>query len=222
MNAILHAEDLTLRKGGHPLTFTTGAGLTRIVVDRESGASTLSMVLAGRVRPASGTITLGPLGPLGHGATSTRARFRCVALAGVPLIDSLERSVAAREIIREQVAWAQPFYRRVPRDILSHRLVSPWLEPLGLAQLDDSMPVGRLATLDRLRLRVLLALIARPDAALLIVDDPDQLRNTRLRDELLASLKDVSVHVPVVVTTVNPDTHGITDHVVDLTSKVVA
>ena len=216
MNAILRTEDLTLRKGAAPLTLTAGTGLTLIVVNRESGASTLSMALAGRVNPTSGTISLG------HRATSTRARFRRVALAGVPLIDSLERSVPAREIIREQVAWAQPFYRRVPRDILSHRLVSPWLESLGLDQLDDTLPVGRLGTLDRLRLRVLLALIARPEAALLIVDDPDQLRSTRLRNELLANLKDVSVHLPVVVTTVNPDGAGIADHLVDLTSEVAA
>ncbi|WKD56608.1 hypothetical protein CAPI_00100 [Corynebacterium capitovis DSM 44611] len=209
MTPLLTVRDLTLTKGATSYTFDAGTGLTLLKVARESGASTVSMAIAGRYKPVAGTIAVGD-------AETTRERFRSVALAGVTLIDSLERSVSVREAIREQVAWAQPFFSRVPKDILSHRLVEPWLEPLGLADLDPAVPVGDLHALDRLRLRVVLALISRRDARLLVVDDPDQLRSISLRDELLANLHDLSELIPVVVSSVNPDHAGIADAVIDL------
>ena len=171
---ILRVNDLIVRPEDPQLTFECAAGLTLLVCARESGASTLSMTLAGRFTPASGDIDI-------SGARTTRERFRAVALAGVTLIDSLERSVTVREVIREQVAWAQPWYKRVPKDILTHPLVEPWLEPMDLSELDPSLSVAELDTLTRLRLRVLLALTSRPNASLLVVDDPDQLRNIELR-----------------------------------------
>lgn len=212
---IVRVSDLALHKKSPRLTFDCGSGLTLIVADRESGASTLSLALAGRYSPAAGTIEVGK-------AASTRQRFRSVALAGAPLIDSLERPVTVRETIREQVAWAQPFYRRVPRDILAHRYVAPWLGPLGLAGLDTAAAVGDTDPGTRLRLRTLLALVSRPAATLLVVDDPDQLRSTRLREEFLADLKELSAHLPVVATTVNPDGTALADAVVDLTGEVAA
>ncbi|MCT1445227.1 hypothetical protein M3G11_08755 [Corynebacterium sanguinis] len=98
---ILRVNDLIVRPEDPQLTFECAAGLTLLVCARESGASTLSMTLAGRFTPASGDIDI-------SGARTARERFRAVALAGVTLIDSLERSVTVREVIREQVAWAQP------------------------------------------------------------------------------------------------------------------
>ena len=206
---ILRVNDLIVRPEDPQLTFECAAGLTLLVCARESGASTLSMTLAGRFTPASGDIDI-------SGARTTRERFRAVALAGVTLIDSLERSVTVREVIREQVAWAQPWYKRVPKDILTHPLVEPWLEPLDLSELDPSLSVAELDTLTRLRLRVLLALTSRPNASLLVVDDPDQLRNIELRDALLESLRGVAQTLPVVVASVNPDIGDHAEHVIDL------
>ncbi|MBA4504706.1 hypothetical protein ACUY28_04450 [Corynebacterium sanguinis] len=206
---ILRVNDLIVRPEDPQLTFECAAGLTLLVCARESGASTLSMTLAGRFTPASGDIDI-------SGARTTRERFRAVALAGVTLIDSLERSVTVREVIREQVAWAQPWYKRVPKDILTHPLVEPWLEPMDLSELDPSLSVAELDTLTRLRLRVLLALTSRPNASLLVVDDPDQLRNIELRDALLESLRGVAQTLPVVVASVNPDIGDHAEHVIDL------
>lgn len=206
---ILRVNDLIVRPEDPQLTFECAAGLTLLVCARESGASTLSMTLAGRFTPASGDIDI-------SGARTTRERFRAVALAGVTLIDSLERSVTVREVIREQVAWAQPWYKRVPKDILTHPLVEPWLEPMDLSELDPSLSVAELDTLTRLRLRVLLALTSRPNASLLVVDDPDHLRNIELRDALLESLRGVAQTLPVVVASVNPDIGDHAEHVIDL------
>lgn len=206
---ILRVNDLIVRPEDPQLTFECAAGLTLLVCARESGASTLSMTLAGRFTPASGDIDI-------SGARTTRERFRAVALAGVTLIDSLERSVTVREVIREQVAWAQPWYKRVPKDILTHPLVEPWLEPMDLSELDPSLSVAELDTLTRLRLRVLLALTSRPNASLLVVDDPDQLRNIELRNALLESLRGVAQTLPVVVASVNPDIGDHAEHVIDL------
>ena len=211
---VLSVRDLALHKGDAPYSFDVHPGLTLLETSRESGATTLSLALAGRFSPADGTVALGGPG----GVSSTRRRFASVALAGVPLIDTLERAVSAREAIREQVAWAQPFFSRVPRDILGHQLVEPWLAPLGLEGLDPARTVGELSNLDRMRLRVLLALVGRREAKLLIVDDPDQLRSHALRNELLLNLGDVSEHVPVLVTSVNPDPEVIADEVIDLTA----
>lgn len=209
MEHILSARDLVVRNGDEPLTFDVGDGLTMLITGRETGASTTFMALAGRFRPHSGEVSVG-------GATKTRQRFKVVALAGVTLIDSLERQVDVREVIREQVAWGQHFFKPVPRDILSHDRVEPWLEPLQLADLDVSQDVGNLQVEDRFRLRVLLALVSRPEARLVIVDDIDQIRSDDLRTMLLDDLKALSNHIPVLVGTVNEDYHGQADRVVDI------
>jgi len=56
-----------------------------------------------------------------------------------------------------------------------------------------------------LGLSILLAIMARPDADLLIVDDIDQLRSMELRNKLLVKLRDYSQLKPVIATSVNPD-----------------
>ncbi|WP_288725751.1 hypothetical protein [uncultured Corynebacterium sp.] len=70
---ILRVNDLIVRPEDPQLTFECAAGLTLLVCARESGASTLSMTLAGRFTPASGDIDI-------SGARTTRERFRAVAL----------------------------------------------------------------------------------------------------------------------------------------------
>ena len=80
---------------------------------------------------------------------------------------------------------------------------------------DATTLVGELDTLSRLVLRILLAIMARPDADLLIVDDIDQLRSMELRNKLLVKLRDYSQLKPVIATSVNPDfTYLCHNHVV--------
>lgn len=205
----MSVRDLVVRKGDAPLTFVVVDGLTLLIHERESGASTLLMTLAGRFSGKSGDVTVA-------GASKARERFRKVALAGVTLLDSLERQVSVREVLREQVAWSQPFFKLVPKDILGHPNVEPWLETLQLSDLDTSADIGDLAVQDRFRLRILLALVSRPDAAVLVVDDIDQLRSEALRTEVLEDLRVLSERIPVVAGTVNDDILHQADRVIDL------
>ncbi|AOX06529.1 hypothetical protein BJP05_10635 [Corynebacterium sp. NML98-0116] len=201
MDCILRAVDVVVRPGNNPVNLEVGEGFTLVTSPRESGASTLSMALAGRYEPHSGTIELF------DEPTTARQRFPEIALAGISLIDSVERSVPTKEIIREQISWELPFFRLIPRDLLGHELVEPWLEPLQFDLDEDKLKlgIGDLSIVDRMRLRVLLALIARPDAPLIIVDDPDQLRNFELRKEFIDNLRDVAKLKPVLVNSVNKE-----------------
>lgn len=210
MEPIISVRDLVVRRGDAPLNFDVTDGLTLLITERESGASTLNMALAGRYRQKGGHIVMDDKN------TTPRLRFKRVALAGVELIDSLERQVDVREIIREQVAWSQMFFVPVRRDILNHPKVEPWLEPLHLTHLNTRLNVGNLNVEDRFRLRVMLALIARPDADLLIVDDLDQIRSLKLRNEVLNDLVTLSKRVPIMATTVNDDEGNHPDHIIDL------
>lgn len=196
---VLITRDLVLEKGGVPESISAGRGLTLLNTSRESSSTLFSLALAGRYRHHSGEIEI-------NGKTSLRDRFKVTALAGVPEIDGLERLVSVREMVREQVAWASPFFSFVPKNqekLKSNKLVEPWLEPLELTDVDFDQQVGDLGVLDRFRLRVLLALIARPNAELLIVDDIDQLKQHDLRREMLSDLRTVAKQVPVLVNTVN-------------------
>lgn len=195
----LHARDVVLEDGDTPVTFDVHEGLTVLNTSRESSSTLLSLALAGRYRQHDGEIEI-------DGRNRAHERFRRVALAGVPEIDGLNRQVSAREVVREQVAWVSPFFGITPRNqdkLKAHKRVQPWLEPLRLEDVDLNEAVGDLSVLERFRLRVLLALIARPEAHLLVVDDIDQLKQVDLRMEMLADLKAVAKHVPVLVNTVN-------------------
>lgn len=202
MTPILSTHNLVLRKGDTPENFDIGRGLTLLNTRRESHSTLLSLALAGRYNPHSGTILLD-----GEG-TKTRQRFKQVALAGVTEIDKLDRLVRIRDVVREQIAWSQSFFAITPHKaeaIKSHDSVEKWLEPLQLEDLDMMAHVGDIGPTDRFRLRVLLALISRPNAKLLIVDDVDQVRKMDIRRKLLDDLRGVAVHLPVMVNTVNEE-----------------
>lgn len=191
MTIILTADELMVGENATPVSLVAEEGLTILQTRRETGGSLIAMSLAGRYKPYSGTVD----GP----------GFKRTALAGVEFIDKLERQVSARESIREQVAWAQPFFARTPKDIMSHKLVEPWLEPLRLEGLDIDRPVGKIGVMDRFRLRIMLGLVARPNAELLVVDDIDQLKKMSLRHQILQDLQAVATRVPVIATTVNEE-----------------
>lgn len=202
MTAILSTQDLVLRRDDTPETFDVGRGLTLLNTRRESDSTLLSLALAGRFRPHSGEILLD-----GEPST-TRQRFKQIALAGVSEIDSLDRLVRVRDVVREQIAWSQRFFQPVPHKaeaIKSHKNVEKWLEPLQLEDIDMQSEIGDIGPTDRFRLRILLALISRPDAKLLIVDDIDQVRKMDIRHKLLDDLRGVAVYVPVMVNTVNKE-----------------
>ena len=88
---------------------------------------------------------------------------------------------------------------------MDHKLVEPWLEPLHLENLDQDVHISELGVMDRFRLRILLALVSRPNAELLVVDDVDSVKKMSLRHQLIEDLEEVARYVPVIATTVNEE-----------------
>ena len=108
---IMTVTNLEVISGTKFTDFTIPAtGLTLIHTGREQASTTLSMTLAGRMRPRRGRIMI--TAPDGRAYRDDRRRFQHIALAGVPEIDSLERLVTVRAVIREQAAWHQPWWKR--------------------------------------------------------------------------------------------------------------
>ncbi|WP_080794730.1 hypothetical protein [Corynebacterium pacaense] len=201
--SILHTSSLSIH-GRSFVDVDVEQGLTLLTTAREASSSSYSLVLSGRMRPDAGTVLLD--------GTPAKARqlARHIALAGVTEIDSLERLVTVRAVVREQIAWASPWYRLVPRAIDQDSSWRHYSEMLGL-DLNPGTLVGDLDVGQRFLLRVALSLISRRDPKLLVVDDPDQVRSMQLRSEILSRLKEVSTAVPVLVVSTNPDFDGIAD-----------
>ncbi|AMA00332.1 ATP-binding cassette domain-containing protein [Corynebacterium glutamicum] len=186
------------------------SGLTLLSTGRESQSSSFSLVLSGRMRASTGTIELN-----GEPIKATKLA-KHVALAGIPEIDSLERLVTVRTVVREQLAWSSPWYLMVPRDISDSGRWVDVEKHLGL-NLDPKTLIGDLSVLERFKLRIALALLARPEAQLLVVDDPDQVRSMELRAEVLHALKGVAEDLPVVVVSTNPDFDSLADTALTIT-----
>ncbi|MCF4006543.1 hypothetical protein L1O03_05040 [Corynebacterium uropygiale] len=151
-----------------------------------------------------GTITLWQPTTL----TGARERARYCALAGVSELDGLERLVPVRTVVREQLAWATSWWKHTPRPEDSDYPALAQLLDLDIT-LDDT--VDDLRARDRFLLRIVLALLSRPDASLLIVDDIDQVKSMTVRDEVFFRLKNLSQRIPVIVNSSNPDTTGTVD-----------
>ncbi|MCQ9360381.1 hypothetical protein NQ015_01170 [Corynebacterium sp. 153RC1] len=170
------------------------------------------------MKPKSGRIEYRP----SHGKfTSLDELHRHIAFSGVPDIDYVERLVPVRSIVREQVAWISPWYRRTPSNIDHIERYCTAAERIGFTlsnQEAKHTTVGELGPLERFKLRICLALLARPEAELLIVDDIDQLRSLRLRAEFLQALRGLgapgegqALGTSVLAIAVNDDVDGIAD-----------
>lgn len=196
MGSVLHTHSLNAGAGVIE-DLNIGAGLHQILTGRESHATTLALTLAGRMKPKAGEVIIA-------GENTPRGIAKHVALAGATELDGLERLVKLGQVIREQYAWGNPWWRRVPKaeDIMATPTWTTWAEPLGL-MLDPKNRIGDLDVVDRLLVRVVLAGIARPDASLLLVDDIDQIRDIGARHEALLCLQRLSEVIPTVVMSVN-------------------
>lgn len=183
-----------------PLSFTLApVGLTVLGGSGGSGRTALSLVLSGRMKPTAGRLEV-----LGH--TDRKSIWNHVALAGVDQLDEMPRSVRVRDIITENKSWSRTWFRPVRkateddvRDLCSEVYGSRDLPPL------DAW-VSDLSTLDRLLLRICLAL--RPshhgEIRMLVMDDFEQVREARDRDILLGILGRFAERMPVVLNSVNP------------------
>lgn len=195
-SSLLRTDTLVLAGGVPKPDLEVGPGYTEVIAPPESSATVHALTLAGRMKPHSGTISL-----RGEKATP-RALFRAVAFAGTLEIDALERQVSVRDVVREQAAWAGPWYGRTPRAIADIKAYTTWADCFELT-LDESDAVGDLTPCQRLQLRCVLGLMARPQASLFLLDDIDQLRSTRDQEETKHALRRVAQHLPVLVFTAN-------------------
>ncbi|SQG63741.1 ABC transporter ATP-binding protein [Corynebacterium renale] len=191
MNAPLELRALRVAKDAPELSFEVTEPFTVLRTGRESHASATALVIAGRLRAASGEVLIDGT------PADTRTRFAHVALAGAMEVDSLPRLADVRAVVREQLVWASPWYKPVPR---TPDVAEPFAAAGCTANLGDV--IGDLDVEQRFRLRVALALIARPDARLLVVDDVDQVKNMAIRDRILDTL--AQTPLPTVALSTNP------------------
>lgn len=155
--AVFGPIDLTIPEGGlHVLAGPSGSGRTSAL-----------LTLAGRFRPRRGTLSV-------LGSTDHHTIRGHVAIAGFAGIDEPDGAVRVRDIVREQLAWSVSWYRRAPR-LDSERYARLCATAFGpLDPPPASAYVQDLRELDRMLLRVTLALMDRP--RMLVVDDLEQVR----------------------------------------------
>lgn len=217
-------ENLVLSTGFAVPDFHLVEGLNLLHVSREASATVLGLTLAGRMKKKGGEVRWTPALAGQHGEGSahaagaelpSRTLFSDIAYAGTREIDGLERLVPVRAVVREQLAWTSPWYRLTPRKIMSDERVQDAFNALEI-DLDEETcretKVGDLDVLTRLKLRVALALIARPEAVALVIDDVDQLRSWRLREDFLTTVRRLADRLPVVCISANADTSGLADY----------
>jgi len=181
------------------LDIETG-GVTVLTAPAGSGRTALLMSLAGRMKPATGTLTV-------FGRTRARDIFATSALAGIERLDSVYESVTVADLVTEQSRWDAPWYRLVRRagDDELQTMCGPVFGQLPLPRL--SAYVGELDELDGLLLRIALADTARPP--LLVVGSLDQVASDRNRETLIRRLVDLGQHQTVITATVNPVPDGL-------------
>ncbi|ORV18302.1 ATP-binding cassette domain-containing protein [Mycobacterium celatum] len=175
------------------LDIDTG-GVTVLTAPAGSGRTALLMTVAGRMKPATGTITV-------FGRSKARDIFAVSALAGIEQLDSVFESVTVRDLITEQIRWDAPWYRLVRRagEAELETVCRPVFGDLPLPRLTEY--VEELDELNRLLLRIALANTARPP--LLVVANLDQVTSDRNRETLIARLVDLGEQQTVVTATVN-------------------
>lgn len=198
----VHAEQLRLhgRRGVvyGPVDLEVPAGTLAVVQGPQGGGrSSLLLTLAGRMVPDEGS-RLTVLGePLPRRRTAVQRR---AALAGFAGIDDLDESVTVGDVVRERLAWLSPWYRRTPR--VDQRTFARLAAPVF-----GERPLPRTGTLvwdldevDAMLLRVTLATAQHPD--LLVVDDVDQVHDSRRRQTVWTRLEALAAAGTTVVASV--------------------
>lgn len=186
MNATPHAAILAknLHLGGPhgpvygPLDMNVDTGdLVVLQGPQGSGRTSLLLTLAGRMKPSASTVQLTVCG---HELPAERATVqRRTAIAGFVGIDDLEPDVTVADVVRERLAWLTPWYRRTPAVTAEYlqRVAAPTFGPRAVP--GPRTLVHDLDEVDGMLLRIVVALLARPD--LLVVDDLDQVHDTARR-----------------------------------------
>ncbi|RMI05133.1 ATP-binding cassette domain-containing protein [Cellulomonas triticagri] len=181
-----------------PVDLDLPAGtLTVLQGPQGAGRSSLLLTLAGRMVPDSGSrlVVLGE--PLPRRRTAVQRR---AAVAGFAGIDDLDEAVTVADLVRERLAWLSPWYRRVPKvdQATLDRVLAPVFGDRPLPR--TSTLVWHLDEVDAMLLRLALAMAQRPD--LLVVDDVDQVHDSRRRQTVWTRLEVVAATGTTVVAAV--------------------
>ncbi|WP_051198354.1 hypothetical protein [Gordonia shandongensis] len=175
-------------------------GLTILRAEAGPGRTALQMTLAGRMKPASGTLDV-------FGRTTAKSIFRNASLAAIAALDDVYASVRVVDLLTEQLRWDAPWYRligKAGRDDLE-RICRPVFGDLPLPALDAY--IEEISELDDLLLRVALANTRlRP---LLVVGNIDQVTSDANHGVLVRRLAELGNRQTVVTTTVNPVDPGL-------------
>lgn len=183
-----------------PLDGTIPAGgLTNLMGAGGSGRTALALVLAGRMKPTGGELTV-------LGETRRSHIQKHVAVAGIEQIDLLDRSLTVRDVLNENRSWERPWwkpYGRATEEDLE-RYCSEIYGDRDLPPLDHY--ISQLPALDKLLLRVGLALkpAHHKEIGMLIMDDLEQVHDFGDREFLLYMLQELAERMTVVVNSANP------------------
>lgn len=163
MTAYLAADRLALLHEGAWVFRGVDLGVARgqlvaVTGPPASGHTSLLLVLAGRLRPSSGTITLAGR-PASPGALRSH-----VGVGAVKSVSDLEDALRVGELLRERAAFEGRWRQR-------RTLVRDLLDRVGL-DVSPKTLVRDLDTARRVRLSVASALVGGPDAV--VVDDVDR------------------------------------------------
>ncbi|WP_420087672.1 ATP-binding cassette domain-containing protein [Mycolicibacterium iranicum] len=169
-------------------------GVTVLVCPPGSGRTALLMTLAGRMRPAAGSLSV-------FGKTRATDIFGRAALAAVEDLDGVSESVTVEDVITEQLRWDAPWYKLIRRadNAAAAKICAPVFGELPLPPLSEY--VEELSELDGVLLRIALANTGKPP--LLIVGDIDQVTHDSSRELLVERLVELGRDQTVVTASAN-------------------
>lgn len=197
---LFSAIDLELGPGFHAIQMPGGWGQTALL-----------LTLAGRLKPARGTLTV-------NGDSGPRAIRKHCAIAAFDDIDELEETVSVQTVVAEQRRWLSPWYAQVPIEAGEAELARVFGD---MTPPSPHTFISELSDLELFLLRITLALFSK--RPILVVGDLEQVRDTSRRAIAVQRLGAIAGHCTVIVGTTNPlgidaPEHDLHDHRV-LTGK---
>jgi hypothetical protein len=173
--------DLELTPGFHAVQMPGGPGQTALL-----------LTLAGRLKPAEGTVTV-------LGDTQPRAIRRHCSIAAFADIDELEETVTVQTVLAEQRRWLAPWYSLVPLEGGQGDLDAVFGE---IPPPSPKTYIVELSDLELFLLRITLALLSnRP---ILVIGDLEQVRDNSRRAIAVERLGAIAAQRTVVVGVTNP------------------
>jgi hypothetical protein len=160
---LLSAQQLHVRGRRDPLLPGTSLQVSRgelilVAGERQEHRTALALVLSGRMRTTSGSVSW-------DGNRGIRRVRTASALVDAPGVNEPERHLSVRDLVTEDLAL-------IPRRYRGALLSNPWLKVNSFEDIADQW-IEQLEPLRRLELLTALAL-ANPHTDLLVVDSPDR------------------------------------------------